>query len=101
MFRRTGKFQEALNQFTRVMEQLPEDKTVYIERGLVYQDMSNHKMAIEDFQQAISKDDQCIEAFFHIGTSKLKSNQIKEAIEDFNQAYNLDENIPGILDGLG
>ena len=74
MFRRTGKFQEALNQFTRVMEQLPEDKTVYIERGLVYQDMSNHKMAIEDFQQAISKDDQCIEAFFHIGTSKLKSN---------------------------
>jgi len=49
MFRRTGKFQEALNQFSRVMEQLPEDKTVYIERGLVYQDMENHNMAIQDF----------------------------------------------------
>ena len=83
MFRRTGKFQEALNQFSRVMEQLPEDKTVYIERGLVYQDMENHNMAIQDFQQAIDIDNKCIEAFFHIGTSKLKSGQVQEAIQDF------------------
>jgi len=36
MFRRTGNFNEAIRQFTRVMEKLPEDKTVYVERGLVY-----------------------------------------------------------------
>jgi len=49
MFRRTGKYGEALRQFSKVMEQLPNDKTVYIERGLVYQDMNNHHKAIEDF----------------------------------------------------
>lgn len=46
MFRRTGNFNEAIRQFTRVMEKLPDDKTVYIERGLVYQDMGNHSYAI-------------------------------------------------------
>lgn len=76
MFRRTGNFNEALNQFSKVMKQLPEDKTVYIERGLVYQDMGNHHMAIIDFQKAIDIDPMCIEAFFHIGTSKLKSDQV-------------------------
>jgi len=49
MFRRTSNYSEALKQFSKVMEQLPNDKTVYIERGLVYQDMQNHHMAIEDF----------------------------------------------------
>jgi hypothetical protein len=31
------------------MEQLDEDKTVYIERGLVFKDMGNHHDAIKDF----------------------------------------------------
>ena len=42
MFRRIHKFTEALNQFSRVQKRLPNDKTVYFERGLVFQDMGNH-----------------------------------------------------------
>lgn len=30
MFRRTNQFNEALNQFSRVQDKLPDDKTVYI-----------------------------------------------------------------------
>lgn len=66
MFRRTGNFNDAIRQFTRVLvkpkdpkrpdepdvESL-DDKTVYIERGLVYQDMGNHEYAIKDFTTAI------------------------------------------------
>jgi hypothetical protein len=36
MFRRMGNFNEAIRQFTRVLEELRNDKTVFIERGLVY-----------------------------------------------------------------
>jgi len=84
MFRKTAKFQEALNQFTKVMEQLPEDKTVYIERGLVYQCMGNHQMAIKDFSHATKIDGKCVMAYFHNGTSKLKDGQIQAAIADFS-----------------
>jgi tetratricopeptide (TPR) repeat protein len=59
---------------TKVIEQLPDDKTVYIERGLVFKDMGNHHFAIEDFQRAIEIDKSCILAYFYSGTSKLKSN---------------------------
>lgn len=83
------------------MEQLPEDKTVYIERGLVYQDMGNHQMAIKDFQHAILIDPKCIKAYYHNGTSKLKDGQIQAAIDDFNEAQIIDDSIAGILDGLG
>lgn len=56
------------------MDQLPNDKTVYIERGLVYQNMGNHYDAIRDFEQAILIDEMCIKAYFHNGTSKLQNN---------------------------
>jgi hypothetical protein len=36
-----------------VQEKLPGDKTVYYERGLAYQMMGNHELAIRDFQTAI------------------------------------------------
>jgi tetratricopeptide (TPR) repeat protein len=36
MFRRTENFNEALQQFTRLIAMIPEDFTVYIQRGLVY-----------------------------------------------------------------
>ena len=53
MYRRTERFHEALQQFSRVQELLPNDKTIYIQRGLVYQDMGNHEYAIQDFRTAI------------------------------------------------
>ena len=49
MFRRTNRFHDALKQFSKVEELLPGDKTAYIQRGLVYQDMGNHEFAIKDF----------------------------------------------------
>ena len=42
MYRRTEQFHDALQQFSKVQELLPNDKTIYIQRGLVYQDMGNH-----------------------------------------------------------
>lgn len=55
------------------MEKLYEDATVYIERGLVYQDMGNHNYAIADFRKAIDIDEKYANAYFYNGISKLKS----------------------------
>ena len=49
MYRRTERFKEALQMFTKVQQELTDDKTIYIQRGLVYQDMGNHEYAIRDF----------------------------------------------------
>lgn len=79
---------------------LPNDKTIYIQRGLVYQDMGNHQYAIMDFKEAIRIEPEYAISHFHMGVSKLKSRLIREAIEDFKQSELLDDN-PQVYDGLG
>lgn len=101
MFRRINNFSEALRQFTRVQQKMSNDKTVYIQRGMVYQDMGNHNFAIKDFERALELDPSYQIAFFLKGTSRLKSNQIQDAIKDFMEANKMEEDIPGVYDGLG
>ena len=60
-----------------------DDKTVYIQRGQVFQDMGNQTSAIEDFEQAIRIDPQDSWPHFHLGVSLLKSRKIKQAITEF------------------
>jgi hypothetical protein len=38
--------------------------------------MENHSEAIKDFKTAIALDERSSVAHFHMGTSKLKSNQV-------------------------
>lgn len=42
MYHSTNQFHKGLKCFSAVLAKLPEDKTVFIARGLVYQDMGNH-----------------------------------------------------------
>lgn len=74
MYHRTNKFHKALKCFTNVLDPYyPDDKTVYIARGLVYQDMGNHQFAIKDFKKAIELDPKFSEAYYRKGVSLLKS----------------------------
>lgn len=69
--------------FSKVLEKIPNDKTVYIERGLVYQEMGNQQYAIKDFNKAIELDTQISIGFYRRGLSKLATKEFHEAIEDF------------------
>jgi len=46
MLEKIYNYNEALRQLTIMVELLPDDKTVWIQRGLVYQDLGNHEQAI-------------------------------------------------------
>jgi lipoprotein NlpI len=54
-----------------VREKLPNDKTVYYERGVVYQLMGNHRLAIRDFDKAIELYPKYADALFCLGVSRL------------------------------
>jgi tetratricopeptide (TPR) repeat protein len=97
-----------------VLSKISNDKTVYLARGLVYQDMGNHSKAINDFTEAIRNDENMTEGYYYRGLSKISSKMYKDAIKDFDRAkfedirkmeedpqYYKDENKGGISDGLG
>ena len=69
------------------MINVKDDKTVYIGRGIVYADMGNHQMAIDDFTAAIENDMELPEGYYRRGMSKYSMKMYKEAIEDFRTAY--------------
>ena len=53
MYHRINDYKDALKCFSKVLAKIADDKTVYIARGLVYQDMGNHQLAIKDFNAAL------------------------------------------------
>mmetsp|Transcript_6828 Transcript_6828/g.11527 ORF Transcript_6828/g.11527 Transcript_6828/m.11527 type:complete len:170 (+) Transcript_6828:1159-1668(+) len=111
MYHRISKFPEALKCFSKVLLKIKDDKTVYIARGVVYQDMGNHQLAINDFNEAIKFDPDLSEGYYRRGLSKFYSKRFKEAISDFMLAKEKEDIIlnnndyaeqnPGIPDGLG
>ena len=111
MLHRTDQFQEALKCFSKVLEKISDDKTVYVARGSVYQDMGNHLLAIKDVDVAINIDPDLSEAYFKRGFSKYFIKRYHDAIEDFKISKEKEEILiekdpnyeanPGIFDGLG
>jgi len=88
------------------LKKIPNDKTVFIARGVVYQDMGNHQLAINDFNKSIEIDPELSEGYFRRGFSKLYSKQFHEGIKDFEfskryESLDEDKKNHGIDDGLG
>lgn len=105
MFHKTNRFQEALKCFGKVLMKIPNDKTVYITRGVVYQDMGNNNMAIKDFSKAIELDPKSSEAHYRRGLSKLLNKNYHDAIDDFRKSGDFEitghnNRNAGISDGL-
>ena len=106
MFRRICEYTAALELFSRVLGLLPDDETVYIQRGLVYQDMGNNENAIKDFNEAIRIAEAAAEphywSYYYLGVSYLKSKYPREALQQLNLANNYDGNSenPGIYDAI-
>lgn len=126
MYHRIGKFQDALKCFTKVLQKIEDDSTVFVARGIVYYDMGNHQLSINDFNSAIKIDLQIQEdkngevtrfaqlsqAYYRLGLSKHAQKNHKAAIDDFKKAKNFErdekdknsqnfEQNWGIEDGLG
>lgn len=111
MYHKTEQYKEALQCFSRVLEKIKNDKTVYMARGNVYSDMGNHQLAIKDFSSALALEPKLVEGYFKRGMSKFCIRSYLDAIDDLNisqakeeEMHDQDKNFPinyRIPDGLG
>ena len=86
MLEKIYNFHEALKQLTIMVNLLPDDKTVWIQRGLVYLDLGNYEKANLDFEKAIDIDPTCVAAIFYLAKSKLRGGDIEAAVADFKRS---------------
>lgn len=103
MYKEIAEYSKAYELFSRVLERLPNDLNVWLQRGSVQQERGRHRDAISDFSTAISINEKSHDAWYLRGISKLKTKAVKEAINDLMKAdeKDVEEQTPSIHDGLG
>lgn len=88
MEHKSKQLTQALESLTKVLNAIGDDRLVYESRGIVYQDIKNHKKAIEDFNKGAEIDPTYPEIYYLRGISKVELGKLgqgsyQEAIEDF------------------
>jgi len=72
-----------------VLEITPNDETAYYNRGVSYGILGNHKMALNDYSQAIKINSKYAEAYYQRAISLINVNGFKAGKPDCLVAKNL------------
>jgi tetratricopeptide (TPR) repeat protein len=79
-------YQQAVNDYNKVLEAQPNDAQAYKNRGRAYFLLLNYQQAINDFDKVIELISDDAEAYFFREASREKSGDYQQAIKDFNKA---------------
>lgn len=86
-----GRFQEAVADYTKVMELNPADTRIYCARAAAYRSLGQTSRAIEDLDRAIALDPRDACAYISRGAIYCDvTNQPELAVRDFAKAIELD-----------
>ena len=89
VYRLTSKLDDALTDFTRVVDLDPNDTWAMTNRGRTYRAMERYDEALQDFNQAIELDPNYIWAIANRGETYQFMERYDEALEDFDRAVEL------------
>jgi tetratricopeptide (TPR) repeat protein len=84
-----GDYQGAIADFTKVIEQYPNEPKPYHYRGINKFNLKDYSSAIVDFSRAIGLNPKNADSYYMRGMSKIGIKKRKEACEDFQIANQL------------
>ena len=93
-YRKIGKIENAIADFTKVIEINPKNEMAYSNRGLDYGKQGQFNKAIQDFSTAIEINPKLSSAYYNRGVSYSKYSQWEMAIEDYSKVIENDPNYP-------
>lgn len=85
-----GKFNEAAAAFTKAMKVDKDNRSLLLaKRGSVYWQAGDKKKAFEDYEEAISTDQNNGIAYYFRGVAQRQEDKLKEALDDLNVSIKL------------
>jgi Flp pilus assembly protein TadD len=84
-----GDFNGAIADFTKVIEQYPNEPKPYHYRGINKFNLKDYAGAIIDFDKAIALNPKNPECYYMRGMAKVGARKKKESCGDFQKAYDL------------
>lgn len=88
-YKRSGLFDQALDDTNKALALAPGDANAYIDRGNVYKDKHQFDRALEDYDQAIRLDPKNATAFYDRANFFLDRRQYERSVQDLDQAIRL------------
>jgi tetratricopeptide (TPR) repeat protein len=80
-----GEMENAISDFSRVIETKPKESRAFLMRGAAYSSNHEYKLAVVDFTQAIQINPDDMVAFYNRGFAYENQGDFKNAISDFSQ----------------
>ena len=84
-----GEYQEAIDEFSAMIEIDPDSGVVYNIRGLAYYQLEEYQLAVDDFAESIRLAPYAL-VVTNRGSSYYQLGQYRRAIDDFDQSIRLD-----------
>jgi tetratricopeptide (TPR) repeat protein len=88
----SGRKEEAIEHFSRVISIKPKVAHSYFNRGVCYCEMGKYLLAIPDFNAAINLKPDYLLAYNNRGIAYAETGQYQKALEDFDKAIRLNPN---------
>ncbi len=79
-----------LQQWTQTIQKSPGDAEAYFQRGLVYFQQGNERLAIQDYTRSLQLNQHSGTVHFHRGLAYYALGQLPAAIQDFDRSIQLD-----------
>lgn len=90
---RAKNFSEALNLYSKAIEEDPEYIKAYQNRANLYMQMEDYKSAIADYNSVLRLDPEIAKAWLYKGVAELKMTEDRKALKSFRKALKLDEDL--------
>ena len=89
IYTRMGRYEEAVEAFTKAIEMNEEDDDAYSGRGVVYEKMQMYDRALEDYTRAIQLKSDDADTYFFRASLYFELEKYKKALEDYTRAIQL------------
>jgi tetratricopeptide (TPR) repeat protein len=101
MYKRLGKYEQAIADYNKAIELDPNYATAYNNRGSAYNHLGKYEQAITDLNRAIELNPNYVTAYNNRGFAYNSQGKYERAIADLNKAIELNPNYVTAYDNRG
>ena len=85
----SGKYQDAIEAYSKAIELNPEYAWAYCNRGIAYRNLEDYRQAIRDYDKAIELDPKDADIYCNRGNAYGSLGDYRQAIRDYDKAIEL------------
>jgi len=85
-----GQYEEAINEYRKIIEISEPDSDLYVNLGAAYQALNDNKQAIAAYEKAVNINESNSTAYYYLGTAYFQEEQYEKALKTYQKALAID-----------